>query len=498
MSELPVFKVKEDSLQDKFLNLRTKIQMYGGGFGNGKTCCGCNKALTLMHDYPGSHGAILRETLPKVTGTTMKEFFKWCPKNWIQSWNKSDRVLTLKNGSSCVFGYLAQQGSDNNTTSNVLSATFDWVLIDQVEDPGIVYKDFTDILGRLRGSTPYNGSDPSMPKTGPRWLMLLCNPTRNWVYKKIIAPLQKYQKFGVITDDLLWDYEKNELLIGLVEGSTYDNKDNVPEDFIKTLEMTYKGQMKDRFLLGKWEGYDGLIYPSFDLNVHVVPHEDVVNYYNDLILSHKVQITEAFDYGLAVPSCYGFSFTDNDNNVILMDGYYDKEKTLDYIAHEIIKIRDNYKFSLPSASIVADPAIFRRNIIKDYQTTSIADEMFNKFGLRFCPGQNDIMTGITKVTSYLDLMKMHKNPFTSTYYAPHFYVSDKCTWFIDEITDYHWKKDKNDESQDIPVDKNDHAMDMLKYLLTYKKDIATLINMKKKNNDFLTTWTIKGEDYGSE
>ena len=90
---------------------------------------------------------------------------------------------------------------------------------------------------------------------------------------------------------------------------------------------TNKGQMKDRFLLGKWEGYDGLIYPSFDLNVHVVPHEDVVNYYNDLILSHKVQITEAFDYGLAVPSCYGFSFTDNDNNVILMDGYYDKEKT---------------------------------------------------------------------------------------------------------------------------------------------------------------------------
>ena len=86
------YRVIEGSLQERFLNLRTKIQMYGGGFGNGKTSCGCMKCLQIMHDYPGCHGAILRETLPKVTGTTMKEFFKWCPKQWIKSFNtKSSR-----------------------------------------------------------------------------------------------------------------------------------------------------------------------------------------------------------------------------------------------------------------------------------------------------------------------------------------------------------------------------------------------------------------------
>ena len=33
------YRVIEGSLQERFLNLRTKIQMYGGGFGNGKTSC---------------------------------------------------------------------------------------------------------------------------------------------------------------------------------------------------------------------------------------------------------------------------------------------------------------------------------------------------------------------------------------------------------------------------------------------------------------------------
>ena len=117
---LPEYRIIDGSLQDRFMKLRTKIQFYGGGFGNGKTSGTCVKAIQLMRDYPGSHGAVLRETLPKVTGTTMKEFFKWLPKTWIKSFNKADRMLTLVNGSTCVFSYLMEQGSGSDTTSNVL------------------------------------------------------------------------------------------------------------------------------------------------------------------------------------------------------------------------------------------------------------------------------------------------------------------------------------------------------------------------------------------
>ena len=198
-----------------------------------------------------------------------------------------------------------------------------------------------------------------------------------------------------------------------------------------------------------------------------------------------------------MPSAYGFTFTDSEGNITLLDGYYDKEKQLDHIAKEIIKVRDTYQYSKPTATLISDPAIFKRTVMKDFETTSIADELFNHFGIRCTPAHNDIITGIAKVTQYLELSKAHQNPYTGNFNAPHFYVSDKCQWFIDEITDYYWKKDKNDDNVDLPQDKNDHAMDMLKYLLTYKINIATLISKKNKPVKFLTCWTEDG-DYDEE
>lgn len=493
MTNLPEYRIVEGSLQDRFMKLRTKIQFYGGGFGNGKTSAACIKAINLMKDYPGSHGAILRETLPKVTTTIMKEFFKWLPKNWIKSFNKQDRILTLVNGSTCVFSYLVQQGNGSDTTSNVLSATFDWAVVDQVEDPGIVYKDFTDLLGRLRGSAKYVGDDPTMPRTGPRWLILMCNPTRNWVYKKLIEPYHIYKKTGRITPDLLYNDKKNKLLIEVVEGSTYENKDNVPEDFIETLEMTYTGQMKDRFLNGEWAGYEGLVYPNFDTKRNVIPHEWIKEYFYKLKQTYNITILEGFDYGLAVPSCYMLGFVDPYGNIFLLDGYYDKEKPMEHIATEITKIKMEY--GIYDTNILADPAIFKRSIIKGNQTLSIADIFQQDYNINMIAAQNDIIAGIAKVTGYMSCGKLHKDPFTGNYNAPYFYVSDKLEFFITEIGNYYWVKDAKDNYKDMPQDKDDHAMDTLKYMLTYLPNISTIIQEKKKKPSIPTNWCEIEDDF---
>jgi len=488
------YRIIDGSLQDRFMKLRTKIQFYGGGFGNGKTSAACIKAINIMKDYPGSHGAVLRETLPKVTTTIMKEFFKWLPKTWIKSFNKQERVLTLVNGSTCVFSYLVQQGSGSDTTSNVLSATFDWVVVDQVEDPGIVYKDFTDLLGRLRGSAKYTGDDPTMPRTGPRWLILMCNPTRNWVYKKLIAPYHLYKRTGKITEDLLYNTKKNELMIEVVEGSTYENKDNVPEDFIETLEMTYTGQMKDRFLKGEWAGYEGLVYPDFDVVRNMIPHKWVEEYYFDLKEKYNLEIIEGFDYGLAVPSCYMLGFIDPFGNIILLDGYYEKEKTPQQIATEIIKIR--MKYGIYDREILADPAIFKRTIVDGNKNVSLAEEFFSLYNIRMIPAQNDILSGIAKVTGYLSINKMHQHPFTKDYNSPYLYVSDKMEFFETEISNYYWSKSAKDEYQDKPIDKDDHAMDTLKYMLTYRPDISRVISEKSKKSSIPLTWReLDDEEY---
>jgi hypothetical protein len=151
------YKIVEGGLHEAFQNSHAKVQLFGGGFGNGKTTAAVMKALKLARDYPGSNGLIARATYPKLNDTIRKEFLNWCPPTWIKSKNLSqDNVVVLQNGTTVNFRYIQQGGKSNeSSTSNLLSATYDWIVVDQIEDPEITEKDFLDLLGRLRGQTPY-------------------------------------------------------------------------------------------------------------------------------------------------------------------------------------------------------------------------------------------------------------------------------------------------------------------------------------------------------
>ena len=59
---MPNFKLTRNSLQDKFLKSKAKVQLYGGGFANGKTATSCIKAIKLAKDYPGANILMARST----------------------------------------------------------------------------------------------------------------------------------------------------------------------------------------------------------------------------------------------------------------------------------------------------------------------------------------------------------------------------------------------------------------------------------------------------
>lgn len=490
------YKVHEGSLQEQFDALRTKVQVYAGGFANGKTAASVVlKALKLAKDYPGCNGLIARSTYPKLNDTIRAEFLKWCPKHWIKSFPMSangSNTCTLVNGSVINFRYVAQQGtaSGQQSTSNLLSATYDWAIIDQIEDPEIVEKDFDDILGRLRGMTPYAGDDPSMPRTGPRWFIITCNPTRNWVYKKVVKPFQVYTEHGTITSDLLCvrdgktempllnDDGKPQLLIDVVEGSTYDNAENLEPDFIQTLESTYRGVMRDRFLLGGWGSYEGLVYPTYDDVTHMLQYDAVMDYLGDLQQQwYDIHFIEGYDFGIAVPSCYLCGFADAWGNVFIVDGFYEKgeDMPVEDQRDAIKQLRDVYGIQ-GNPPVLADPAIFRRTTAtKRTIGQSTADILHDGGrGVRVVRGNNDILNGIIKVSSYLAPMRMHPHPLTGEHGAPHLYITDNLQFVSDEFGSYMWKQNSKGDREDIPRDKDDHAMDTVKYLLSRRPALAKL------------------------
>ena len=501
---MTVYKLKEDSLHDKFMCSRAKIQIIGGGFGNGKTAAACIKAIHLAKDYPSGNGLIARETYPKLNDTIRKEFLKWCPASWIKSFPKSQNssnTCALSNNTSINFRYIAQQGKNaaEATTSNLLSATYDWIVIDQVEDPEISEKDFFDLLGRLRGNAPYIGRDPTMPRSGPRWIILTTNPNRGWVYRKLVKPLHDLAR-GIYNEDLLCETDHNGVpiltngkptpIIELFEGSTYENADNLEPDFIATLEATYRGQMRDRYLLGKWAAYEGLVYKEFSEETHVISHALVEQHYFDTKKIATVTVLEGFDYGLAVPSCYLLGFADLNGNVFIMDGFYGNEPTIESYAKRIKDLRKEYVVSEDNW-MHTDPDLFRRGKASTLKgvATPISDLLFAE-KVKCVRGDNDIINGITKITQYLAVIKGHAHPLTREYGAPHLFVSSKLDFFVDEISEYYWKRDTDGETVDKPVDKKDHAMDTLKYMMTTRPPIARIIPFAARKRFVVPkTWT---------
>lgn len=480
------YRLVEGSLHDHFMRSRSKVQIFGGGFANGKTTALVIKALNVAKDYPGSNMLLARSTYPKLLDTLMKAFIQWCPAHWIKSFPKTPTpTCTLTNGTVINFRYIAQQGSDEHSTSNLLSATYDFIGIDQVEDPEIVHKDFLDLLGRLRGDARYGGNDPTMPRSGPRWIVLCCNPARNWVYRKLIKPLHDYRKTGKRTEDLLFNEQLQVPMIELYEGSTYENQENLEADFIQTLEASYTGQMRDRFLMGQWAAYEGLIYPQYDWEQHVLPDETILQYYYGLIRDgYAPTILEGYDYGLAAPSCYLWGFADHSGNIFVVRGFHTKEYLIDDQVVAIKKTRR--EMSGASEHILADPAIFKRVAAQKTVGVSVAG-MFSDQGIIMRRGNNDIFSGITKIQGYLNTKHMHKHPISLTWGSPHIFFSDSLDFIDREFTEYYWKK-TGEDSIDKPVDKNDHAMDTLKYMLSYRPRAAKLLKYAEQDQPGFMKW----------
>lgn len=512
---MPDYRLLKDTPQFEWGYLRTMVQVFGGGYGNGKTAAAVvQKVLMVAKDYPGANILVARSTYPKLNDTIRKEFLKWCPPSWIKSFpmsKNSDNTCRLTNGTTINFRYIAQQGKSvsegEQTTSNLLSATYDLIVVDQMEDPEITEKDFDDLVGRLRGSAKYIGNDPTMPLTGPRWFCICVNPTRNWVYRRLIAPLQKYKATGIIDDALLVkryprghefqdkpvldEYGKPKLLISLVEGSTYTNSHNLDPSFIEGLEAVYRGQSRDRFLYGEWAAYEGLVHPDFGEATHCISRVEMYEYL-DTMMSQGIQprFIEGYDFGITEPSCYMIAFTDRYKNVFIIDGFYqpELEMHIDEQQKFIDQARINYGADA-SNLVQADPDIFRRKgAMKSASSKTIA-QLFAEgdHAVMMTRADNSIESGITKINSYLTIKDYHRHPILGHLGAPNLYVATELSFVISEITSYYWKQDPNGQRTDVPIDKNDHSMNTLKYMLAREPELAVR-TPKERSKLYLTNW----------
>lgn len=194
---------------------------------------------------------------------------------------------------------------------------------------------------------------------------------------------------------------------------------------------------------GKFMQNGGMVYSEFDENVHVIEPFDVPVEWQDNI---------SIDPGLHNPLSAHFYAVDYDGNVYVVAEHYQAQKTVEYHAEKIKEIARKLNWKTDSKGFlraIIDSAARQKTLASEKNVV----ELFYENGILVNPQvDKDMFAGISTVKSYL------KTADGST----RLFIFKNCVNLIREIKNYWWG------DGDLPIKKDDHALDELRYYLMTK------------------------------
>ena len=232
--------------QNMYLNgLNNKFNAYVGGFGSGKTFVGCIDLLIFFGKHPGTRQGYFGISFPSIRDIFYPTFEEAAEMMGftvvIREANKE--VHVYRNG--FYYGTVICRSMDN--PGSIIGFKIARALVDEID---------------------------TLPKN-----------KANSAWNKIIARLRLkidgvVNGVGVTTtpEGFLFVYEKFKKepseSYSMVQASTYENEQYLPDDYIESLKETYPGQLIDAYLMGEFVNLtSGTIYKSFDRKLNDTARE---------------------------------------------------------------------------------------------------------------------------------------------------------------------------------------------------------------------------------
>lgn len=223
---------------------------------------------------------------------------------------------------------------------------------------------------------------------------------------------------------------------------------------------------------GKFVQNGGMVYSEFDENVHVIEPFNIPLDWQDNI---------SIDPGLHNPLSAHFYAVDFDGNVYVVAEHYAAQKTVEYHAEKIKEIADRLHWKRDSRGFLhalIDSAAGQRTLASAKNVV----ELFHDNGILVNPKVNkDLFSGISVVKSYLKTADGKSRLF----------IFKNCVNLIRELKNYWWGDD------DVPIKKDDHCLDELRYYLmtkpinkekTYKTEIQKDKEKMARKLKFKNSW----------
>ena len=392
--------------------------MIVGAAGTGKTMAAVWKIHFIAMKYPGARILMARKTLEALKSGALATYAnKLNPERYGVypfGGNKfSPAEFRYPNGSVILV-----VGMDK--ADKVLSTEFDVIYVNEATE--IRESDWETLRGRLRnGIVPYQMIFGDLNPSG----------VRHWANLRMKAGLTRRITSKHKDNPAYW-------LEGAGEWTPLGNS------YINSTLKGLTGMRRKRLFLGDWASAEGIVYESFDPEVHV-KEVDTTGW----------RCAMGVDVGTKNPTCILTVFqSGQDDHIHVKHEFYQaglsSNRILDAIRYRARQSKPDFIAIDPSA--VAYIIDLHQGLFPAY------------------PAENDILVGIQRVKSALEATTephIEWNDDIDGLFQPKplFSIDPSCTNLIEEFGMYAFAENARIET-DKPTKEHDHSMDALRYVIS--------------------------------
>ncbi len=414
--------------------------VFHGPAGTGKTRLNLEKAHFLLMKYPMARGIMIRKTRASMTESCMFTLEKQVihPKDGVRFHHQEQKYIYPQQEGYDHSSEFVVRGLDDPT--KIMSTEYDFAYYNEMTE--VRRADVEMVRTRLRnGKIPY------------QFFFGDCNPD---------APTHWIQLMGAEGKLKLIksEYEDNPRWF----DQKYKRWTKEGEAYIKALEEN-TGVRLQRLRYGRWVAAEGVVYDEFNRDLHVVPNfippESWARYW-------------VIDFGYVDPFVWQNWVVDGDGRMYLYQQIYHTGRIVEDWCELIKKVTE--KQPRPRAIICDHDAEGRATLERHLQMVTQAaykniNEGINAVKKRMklvFDGNNmvgDTDRGNPRLKVMEDTLVHNPDKALIEKYLP--------IDALQEIDAYVWdKNNKDDMWKDKPIDKFNHGMDAMRYIVAYMDDLA--------------------------
>ena len=226
--------------QKEFFASRAKFIAYGGARGGGKSWALRRKLVCMCLRYEGIRCLLVRRSYAELRSNHLIPFLR--EYGALLEYHNGEKSLRFANGSKIFFGYCASE----RDTLRYQGQEYDVIAIDEATQ--LSEYQFSIFKACLRGTGDY-----------PRRMYLTCNPGGvGHAYVKRLFVDREFRK------------NENPEDYAFISAGVFDNHvlmEASPE-YVSSLE-SLPPRLRDAWLYGKWDVFEGQFLPEFDPERHV-------------------------------------------------------------------------------------------------------------------------------------------------------------------------------------------------------------------------------------